>query len=55
MAVNEDGVLATGGDNGSMWYWDWKSGHNFQQDESIVQPGEAASLSLWCASSAVTA
>lgn len=41
MAVNEDGVLATGGDNGSMWYWDWKSGHNFQQDQSIVQPGEA--------------
>ncbi|GAQ83201.1 WD repeat-containing protein [Klebsormidium nitens] len=39
MAVNEDGVLATGGDNGSMWYWDWKSGHNFQQDQSIVQPG----------------
>jgi pleiotropic regulator 1 len=55
MAVNEDGVLATGGDNGSMWYWDWKSGHNFQQDESIVQPGEAAAFSLRCASSAVTA
>ena len=44
MAVNEDGVLATGGDNGSMWYWDWKSGHNFQQDQSIVQPGERARL-----------
>lgn len=39
MAVNEDGVLATAGDNGSMWFWDWKSGHNFQQTETIVQPG----------------
>ncbi|CAN6548235.1 unnamed protein product [Malus baccata var. baccata] len=39
MAVNEDGVLATGGDNGSMWFWDWKRGHNFQQSQTIVQPG----------------
>ncbi|CAI9764843.1 unnamed protein product [Fraxinus pennsylvanica] len=39
MAVNEEGVLATGGDNGSMWFWDWRSGHNFQQDQTIVQPG----------------
>ncbi|KAJ6805275.1 protein pleiotropic regulatory locus 1 [Iris pallida] len=39
MAVNEDGVLATAGDNGSMWFWDWKSGHNFQQSQTIVQPG----------------
>lgn len=31
MCVNEDGVMATGGDNGSMWLWDWKSGHCFQQ------------------------
>lgn len=27
------------GDNGSMWFWDWKSGHNFQQSQTIVQPG----------------
>ncbi|XP_078435794.1 pleiotropic regulatory locus 1 [Wolffia australiana] len=39
MAVNEDGVLVTAGDNGSMWFWDWKSGHNFQQAQTIVQPG----------------
>ncbi|KAK1377021.1 Pleiotropic regulator 1 [Heracleum sosnowskyi] len=39
MAVNEDGVMVTGGDNGSMWFWDWKSGHNFQQKQTIVQPG----------------
>ncbi|CAN0855748.1 Protein pleiotropic regulatory locus 1, partial [Linum grandiflorum] len=38
MAVNEDGVMVTGGDNGSLWFWDWKSGHNFQQSQTIVQP-----------------
>ncbi|CAA7034474.1 unnamed protein product [Microthlaspi erraticum] len=38
-AVNEDGVLATGGDSGGLYFWDWKSGHNFQQAETIVQPG----------------
>lgn len=27
------------GDNGSMWFWDWKSGHNFQQAQTVVQPG----------------
>ncbi|OIT20755.1 PREDICTED: protein pleiotropic regulatory locus 1-like [Nicotiana attenuata] len=39
MAVNDDGVMVTGGDNGSMWFWDWRSGHNFQQSQTIVQPG----------------
>ncbi|KNA19915.1 hypothetical protein SOVF_057280 [Spinacia oleracea] len=39
MAVNEEGVLATAGDNGSLWFWDWTSGHNFQQSQTIVQPG----------------
>lgn len=27
------------GDNGSLWFWDYKSGHNFQQAQTIVQPG----------------
>ncbi|KAI3902980.1 hypothetical protein MKX01_042832, partial [Papaver californicum] len=31
MAVNEDGVMATEGNNGSLWFWDWKSGHNFHE------------------------
>ncbi|KAI5647236.1 hypothetical protein M9H77_33241 [Catharanthus roseus] len=43
MAVNEEGVLTTAGDNGSLWFWDWKSGHNFQQSETIVQPGSLES------------
>ncbi|KAK9809212.1 hypothetical protein WJX72_011496 [[Myrmecia] bisecta] len=43
MAVNEDGVLVSGGDNGSLWFWDWKSGNNFQAHQSIVQPGSLES------------
>ncbi|KAJ7539472.1 hypothetical protein O6H91_11G094800 [Diphasiastrum complanatum] len=39
MTINEDNVLVSGGDNGSLWFWDWKSGHNFQQVQTIVQPG----------------
>ena len=33
MAVNEDDVMVTGGDNGSLWFWDWRSGHCFQRDQ----------------------
>ncbi|XP_078174493.1 protein pleiotropic regulatory locus 1-like [Carex rostrata] len=51
MSVNEDGVLATGGDNGSLWFWDWKSGHNFQQTQTIVQPGSLDSEACIYASS----
>ena len=45
MAVNEDGLMVTGGDNGSMMYWDYPSGHNFYQDQTIVQPGSLESES----------
>ncbi|KAI1373585.1 WD40 repeat-like protein [Hypoxylon crocopeplum] len=38
LAANED-VLFSGGDNGSMSFWDWKSGHRFQALDSIAQPG----------------
>lgn len=43
MAVNQEGVIATGGDNGSLWFWDWRSGHCFQADETQVQPGSMES------------
>ena len=39
MAINEDGVVATGADNGAMWCWDWRSGNAFQQTETVAQPG----------------
>lgn len=38
LAVNED-VMFSGGDNGSISFWDWKSGHRFQSLDSIAQPG----------------
>jgi pleiotropic regulator 1 len=39
LAINEDGVMASGGDNGSLWMWDWRSGNCFQEGETVVQPG----------------
>ena len=26
-------------DNGSMYFWDWKTGYNFQRTQAAVQPG----------------
>lgn len=37
--VNEDNVLFSGGDNGSMGFWDWKTGHLYQSLDTIAQPG----------------
>lgn len=39
LSVNEDNVMVSGGDDGSMCFWDWKTGHRFQRMESIAQPG----------------
>jgi pleiotropic regulator 1 len=39
MAVNRDNVLVSGGDNGSLMFWDWKTGYNFQTQQTIAQPG----------------
>eukprot|EP00096_Caligus_rogercresseyi_P012068 TRINITY_DN4953_c0_g1_i2.p1 TRINITY_DN4953_c0_g1~~TRINITY_DN4953_c0_g1_i2.p1 ORF type:complete len:448 (+),score=132.66 TRINITY_DN4953_c0_g1_i2:334-1677(+) len=39
MAVNSDGVLVSGADNGTMYFWDWKTGYNFQRNTAPVQPG----------------
>ena len=34
-AVNADGVLVSGADNGTMYFWDWKTGYNFQRLQVI--------------------
>ncbi|EMD01217.1 hypothetical protein BAUCODRAFT_60799 [Baudoinia panamericana UAMH 10762] len=39
LAVNEEDVLFSGGDNGSVAFWDWKTGHRFQYEDSLAQPG----------------
>ena len=39
MALNDDNVLMSGGDNGSLYFWDYKTGYNFQRLQTRVQPG----------------
>ncbi|MCJ1273564.1 pre-mRNA-splicing factor prp46 [Puttea exsequens] len=39
LSTNEDGVMFAGGDNGSMAWFDWKSGHRYQMQDSVAQPG----------------
>ena len=39
MAVNRQGVLFAGGDNGMVRFCDWKTGYCFQEERTIVQPG----------------
>lgn len=39
MSVNRDNVFFSGGDNGSMSFWDWKSGYRFQALDTTAQPG----------------
>lgn len=43
LATNRDDVLVSGGDNGSMYFWDWKSAYNFQKIQTTIQPGSIAS------------
>ena len=39
MAANPDNVLVSAGDNGSMFFWDWRTGYNFQRTQAAAQPG----------------
>ena len=39
LATNEDDVLVSGGDDGTMHFWDWQSGTCFQKLKVPVQPG----------------
>jgi len=39
LAVNDDGVVLSAGDDGSMKFWDYHSGYCFQDTETIAQPG----------------
>ncbi|XP_065320210.1 pleiotropic regulator 1-like [Gordionus sp. m RMFG-2023] len=50
ISINEDNVLVSGGDNGSLLFWDWKSGHCFQRMKVPVQPGSIESESAIFAS-----
>ena len=32
-------TIVSGADNGTMCFWDWKTGYNFQKFQAPVQPG----------------
>jgi len=49
MAVNQDNVLVSCGDDGIMYFWDWASGYNFQKLQSKPQPGSiSAEGGIFC-------
>lgn len=39
LSVNEEGVLFSGGDNGSLTMWDYQTGKPFQHMSDVPQPG----------------
>ena len=43
VAVNHENVLFSGGDNGSMRFWDWRTGYCFQEMGTVAQPGSLES------------
>eukprot|EP01105_Mastigella_eilhardi_P026236 TRINITY_DN747_c0_g1_i1.p1 TRINITY_DN747_c0_g1~~TRINITY_DN747_c0_g1_i1.p1 ORF type:complete len:525 (-),score=150.03 TRINITY_DN747_c0_g1_i1:59-1441(-) len=43
VALSKDNVLVSAADNGSMYFWDWKTGYNFQQMQTKPQPGSLES------------
>lgn len=45
LSINQDNVLFSGGDNGSLSFYDWKSGHKFQEMETTRMPGSLESES----------
>lgn len=43
LAISTDDFLVSGADNGSLNFWDYKTGYRFQQMETTPQPGGFAS------------
>jgi len=39
VSINEDNVMASAGDNGSLCFWDYESGYKFQEEYPKLQPG----------------
>lgn len=39
LAINAANVLVSGGDDGTLYFWDWRTGYNFQRLRAPVQPG----------------
>lgn len=43
LATNKYNVLVSGADNGTLFFWDWRTGYNFQRLASPVQRGSIES------------
>jgi len=55
LAINKDNVVFSGADNGTMWFWDWKTGYGFQKLQTTVQPGSLESeAGIYCSMFDVT-
>lgn len=39
LSINYDNILVSGGDEGTLKFWDWKTGYNFQSIRAPPQPG----------------
>ncbi|KLO09600.1 WD40 repeat-like protein [Schizopora paradoxa] len=49
LSVNAEGVMFSGGDNGTISVWDWNSGQAFQNLDDIPQPGSLeAEAGVFC-------
>lgn len=50
LALNDDGVLVSGADDGSVKFWDYATGYNFCSSQAVAQPGSLDSESgVFCA------
>ena len=43
LALNADDVLVSGGDDGSVKFWDYATGYSFQELQTAAQPGSLES------------
>jgi len=49
LSINEEGVLFSGADNGSLTMWDYKTGKPFQHMNDVPQPGSLdAEAGVFC-------
>ncbi|KAJ2989485.1 hypothetical protein NUW54_g8769 [Trametes sanguinea] len=55
LSVNSEGVLFSGGDNGTLTFWDYNTGTAFQNMDDIPQPGSLeAEAGVFCSTFDVT-
>ncbi|KAI6043652.1 WD40-repeat-containing domain protein [Pisolithus marmoratus] len=55
LSVNADGVLFSGGDNGTLTFWDYGTGTAFQNLDDVPQPGSLeAEAGVFCSTFDVT-